>query len=184
MLGKRHAQQINRRYFWKTKGQITKAIGNFWEIKRHFWNIKEHFWKAKGKFQEKKVLLENKRAILGIERHFWEAKGHIDLRTRTLATLQTPPLKWSFLDISSQNKISNIFLETVFSHGSADQLSWSLNSLKCPLNDINWMGLSSIKWSMNPVQGWFWYQGIEGVIPLRALWGVLIRPRESTKSSN
>ena len=29
MLGKRHAQQINRRHFWKTKGQITKTIGNF-----------------------------------------------------------------------------------------------------------------------------------------------------------
>ena len=68
--------------------------------------MKEHFWKTKGKFQGKKrVLLENKRAILEIEGHFWEAKEHIELRRiKTLATLQPPPpppthLKRPFLDI-------------------------------------------------------------------------------------
>ena len=78
----------------------------------------------------KKVLLENKRAstgikktlmekrvILGIKGHFWEVEGHNDLRTRAIAT-SLPPLEWSFLDVSIQNKISKMFLEAPFFYGS------------------------------------------------------------------
>ena len=46
--------------------------------------------------------MENKRSILEIKGHFREIKVHF--------------LEWSFLDVSSQNKISKIFLGALFSH--------------------------------------------------------------------
>ena len=48
------ARRINRKLFWKTKGQFWKTIGHFCETERHF-------WKTKGKFQETKG-------------HFWNIK--------------------------------------------------------------------------------------------------------------
>ena len=74
--------------------------------------------------------LENKTTILGIKGHFGEEEGHSDLRTRALAT-SLPLLEWSFWDVSSQNKISKIFIGTLFFHGS-DILT--LNSLKYTLH--------------------------------------------------
>ena len=53
------------------------------------------------------------------------------MRTRAL-TISPPPLEWSFLDVSSQNKILNFFSgNTLFSW--VRQISWTLNSLKHPL---------------------------------------------------
>ena len=67
--------------------------------------------------ENNRAFLRNKNAPLGIKEHFWEVEGHIDLRIRALAT-SLPSLEWSFLDDSNQNKISNIFLGALFSHGS------------------------------------------------------------------
>ena len=47
-------RRINRKLFWKTKGQFWKTVGHFCEIERHF-------QKTKGKFQETKG-------------HFWNIK--------------------------------------------------------------------------------------------------------------
>ena len=58
-----------------------------------------------------------KKALLGIKEHLWEVEGHIDLRTRAIAT-SLPPLEWSFLDVSSQNRFSKFFLGALFSLGS------------------------------------------------------------------
>ena len=63
------------------------------------------------------ALIENKRAILGIKGHFGEVKGHIELKTRALAASLSPPLNWSFLDVSIK-KNSKIFLTELFSNGS------------------------------------------------------------------
>ena len=44
---------------------------------------------------QKRTILENKRAILGIKEHFWEVTGHIKLRIRALGTLPPPAPFWS-----------------------------------------------------------------------------------------
>ena len=62
--------------------------------------------------RNKKALLESKRAET--KELFWKIKGqfwdyileYIDLRKRTLLT---PPLEWSFMDASSQNKMFKKF---------------------------------------------------------------------------
>ena len=60
------------------------------------------------------ALIENKRAILGIKGHFWEVKGHIELKTRALAASLSPPLNWSFLDVSIKKKFKNFSNRTFF----------------------------------------------------------------------
>ena len=86
--------------------------------------------------ENKREILENKRIILVIKDYFWEIKGQI----RALPTSPTPThlcpsfspilLEWLFLDVSSQNKISKIFLGGLFPMG---QISWPLSSLKYTL---------------------------------------------------
>ena len=63
----------------------------------------------------KRTLLENKRAVLGNKRANLENKRAI---SGNKGTCNLTCMEWSFLDVSSQNKISKIFLRALFSHES------------------------------------------------------------------
>ena len=89
----------NRAHLKNKKTLLEKKM----KTTHQFQETKGQFWKIKSNSRKKRVFLGSK---------------SIQIDDNGTYNLTSSLQEWSFLDVSSQNKISKIFLGELFSHGS------------------------------------------------------------------